>query len=191
MRISGMKFFPFLATVLFATPVAGQGVPPSGPGAPESGAPTKEGAVLEPLAWLEGCWRGDVNQREYHEHWMPLRGGMLIGASQTVMQGRMQGYEHLRLESRPDGVYYVATPSGKEETAFRLHEQTVDKAEGRNDTIFTFTNPRPDFPQRIVYRRASAGWLYASVEGKVGGADRQVTYPMRRVDCESGEVIPR
>ena len=188
---SDMKLFSFLVAVLFATPVAAQDIPSPGRGAPEPKAPTKEVAALEPLGWLEGCWRGDVNQREYREHWMPLRGGMLIGVSQTVMQGKMQGYEYLRLELRPDGVYYVAAPSGKEETAFRLQEQTVDKEEGRNDTIFTFTNPRPDFPQRIVYRRASGGWLYASVEGKVGGADRQVTYPMRRIDCESGELIPR
>jgi hypothetical protein len=191
MRISGMRLLPFLAAALFATPVAGEDALPSGPGAPEARPPTNAGAALEPLAWLEGCWRGDVNQREYREHWMPLRGGMLIGVSQTVMQGRIQGYEYLRLEARSDGVYYLATPSGKEAAAFRLQEQTVDQAEGRNDTIFTFTSPRPEFPQRIVYRRASAGWLYASVEGKVGGADRQVIYPMRRIDCESGEVIPR
>jgi hypothetical protein len=188
---SAMRLSSFLVAALFATPVAAQDVPPPGRGAPEPKAPTKEVAGLEPLGWLEGCWRGDVNQREYREHWMPLRGGMLIGVSQTVMQGTMQSYEYLRLESRPDGVYYVAAPSGKAETAFRLQEQTVDKAEGRNDTIFTFANPQPEFPQRIVYRRASEGWLYATVEGKVGGADRQVTYPLRRVDCESGEFIPR
>ena len=41
----------------------------------------------------------------------------------------------------------------------------------------------------IVYRRGSEGWLYASVEGKLRGEDRTVTYPMRRVGCESGEFI--
>ena len=184
-----MKLLSFVAAVLLATPVAAQNVPPPATGAPEAQAPTKEVAALEPLAWLEGCWRGEVNQREYREHWMPLRGGMLIGVSQTVMQGKMQGYEYLRLESRADGVYYIAAPSGKAEAAFRLEEQTVDKTGDRNDTNFTFANSRPEFPQRIVYRRASEGWLYATVEGKVGGADRQVTDPLRRVDCESGEFI--
>jgi len=188
---SNMKILSFLLAVLFATPAAAQYVPPPGPVAPEPRTPTKEAAALEPLAWLEGCWRGTAGSREFREHWMPLRGGMLIGVSQTVTQDTMQGYEYLRLESRADGVYYVAAPSGKAEAAFRLQEQTVDKAEGRNDTIFTFANPRPEFPQRIVYRRASEGWLYATVEGKVGDADRQVTYPLRRVDCESGEFIRR
>jgi hypothetical protein len=188
-RMSGMKLFPFLAAALVATSAAAQTAPLPGPGAAEPKA--QDSAALAPLAWLEGCWRGNVNQREYREQWMPLRGGMLIGVSQTVTQGKTQGYEYLRLESRPDGVFYVAVPVGRAETAFRLDEQTVDKAGDRNDEIFTFVNPRPEFPQRIVYRRASEGWLYAAVEGKVGGADRQVTYPMRRIDCESGELILR
>jgi hypothetical protein len=150
-----------------------------------------DGDPLAALAWLEGCWRGAVNQREFREHWMPLRGNVLIGVSHMVMQDKTQGFEYLRLESRPDGIYYVAASSGKAESAFRLTEQTVDRAEGRSDQIFTFANPGPEFPQRIVYRRASEGWLYAMVEGKVGGADRQFTYPMRRIDCESGEFIRR
>ena len=32
-------------------------------------------------------------------------------------------------------------------------------------------------------------WLYAAVEGKVNGEDKQVIYPMRRVDCQSGALI--
>ena len=176
-------------SVLLPSTTAGAQTPAAVPADPARAEETRPASPLAPLAWLEGCWRGDVNQREYREHWMPLRGGVLIGVSQTVLQDKMQGYEYLRLESRPDGVFYVARPSGKAEAAFRLQEQTVDTREGRNDTIFTFVNPRSEFPQRIVYRRASEGWLYATVEGKVGGADRQVVYPLRRVDCESGELI--
>ena len=62
---------------------------------------------LAPLAWLDGCWRGEVNQREFREHWMPLRGGLLLGVGQTVMGGKSQGYEYLRIEIRPDGIYYL------------------------------------------------------------------------------------
>jgi Domain of unknown function (DUF6265) len=187
--IFNMQIWSLLVAVLLAMPAAAQYVPPPATEAPEPRAPTKEVAALESLAWLEGCWRGTAGSREFREHWLPLRGGMLIGVSQTVTQDTIQGYEYLRLEARADGVYYVAAPSGKAEAAFRLLEQTVDKAEGRNDMIFTFASPRPEFPQRIVYRRASEGWLYATVEGKVGGVDQQVTYPMRRVDCELGEFI--
>lgn len=161
------------------------------PPAPEKPADTKapEAGALSPLAWLEGCWRGTVNLREFREQWMPLRGNLLLGVSQTVMAGKTEGYEYLRLESRSDGIHYVVTQSGKDELAYRLTEQRIDRTLERNDEIFGFVNPAVAFPQKIVYRRGSEGWLYAAVEGKVNGADRQVTYPMRRIDCESGEFI--
>ena len=164
---------------------------PSPPAATQAGGKAPDADALAPLGWLEGCWRGTVNKREYREHWMPLRGNLLVGVSHTVSEGKTQDYEYLRLEARPDGVYYVATPSGKKETAFRLAEQTFDRTADRNDAIFVFVNTAQEFPEKITYRRASEGWLYAAVEGKIGGADRQVTYPMRRIGCESGELIPK
>jgi Domain of unknown function (DUF6265) len=145
------------------------------------------GSTLEPFGWLHGCWEGKVNQRDFREEWLPLRGDMMIGVSQTVSQGKTQDFEYLRLELRPDGIFYVAVPSGKKETSFRLSGSTRD---GENE-IFTFENPVEEFPQRIIYRRGSEGWLYAHVEGKLNGVSRSVIYPMRRVDCASGELIRR
>jgi hypothetical protein len=137
------------------------------------------------LAWLDGCWTGTVNQRDFREQWSPLRGGVLLGFGSTVFQGKLQSYEHLRIELRVDGVYYVAIPSGQKEDAFKLVSITTDD----KDTIFTFANPDHDFPQRIIYRRGTEGWLYATIEGKLKGEDRQVIYPMRRIGCESGAFI--
>jgi Domain of unknown function (DUF6265) len=137
------------------------------------------------LAWLDGCWVGTVNQRDFREQWSPLRGNILLGVGSTVFQGKAQSYEYLRIEPRADGVYYVALPSGQTEAAFKLTSITTDG----KDVIFTFANPQHDFPQRILYRRATEGWLYATIEGKIKDADRQVIYPMRRVDCETGEFI--
>jgi hypothetical protein len=144
-------------------------------------------ADLASLDWLQGCWRGSVNQREFREHWLPAAGGMMIGAGHTVMQGRTQDYEYLRLESRPDGVYYVALPSGQKEASFRLTGRTRDEASGAD--IFTFANVAEGFPQRIVYRRGGEGWLYAGIEGSLNGEERKVLYPMRHVNCETGELI--
>lgn len=84
--------------------------------APDAKPAEASAAVVDPpapLAWLGGCWRGTVNEREFREHWMPRRGGMLLGISQTVMAGKTQAYEYLRLEARADGVHYVAVPSGR------------------------------------------------------------------------------
>jgi hypothetical protein len=143
---------------------------------------------LAPLAWIHGCWEGKVNQRDFREEWLPLSGDVMIGASQTSLRGKTVDFEYLRLEPRPDGVFYVAAPSGKNETSFRLASQAT--ATG-GDEVFTFVNSVPgvDYPQRIIYRRASEGWLYATVEGKIKDMDKQVIFPMRRVDCQSGAVV--
>ena len=188
-RVFAIQLCALIAAVFGAAGAFAQ--TPSPPEAKPAEQKAPDGDALAPLAWLEGCWRGTVNRREYREHWMPLRGNLLVGVSQTVAQGKTQGFEYLRLELRPDGVYYVASPSGKTESAFRLAGETIDAGGDRKDQIFTFVNPALDFPQKITYRRASDGWLYAGLEGKAGGAERQVTYPMRRIDCESGELILR
>jgi hypothetical protein len=140
---------------------------------------------LAPLAWLDGCWRGAVNQREFREHWMPLRGGMMLGMGQTVMQDKTQDFDYLRLELRADGVHYLILPSGKQEIDFRLTAAIADDV----GPEFTFTNRVDEFPQRIVYRPTPEGWLYATIEGKLNGEDRKQTFPFRHIGCESGEPI--
>lgn len=188
---------PRIAALLLALAVAGPaaGQLPAPQDAPaEPPPPAQQGAAagpaespLAPLAWLYGCWRGNVNQREFREQWMPLRGGMMVGMSHTVIGPRTQGFEFLRLEARADGVWYVASPPGKEETAFKLTGEEKDQ----DDVVFTFSRPGSEFPQRILYRRATRGWLYAHVEGTLRSGERKVIYPMRRIDCETGEQLDR
>lgn len=153
--------------------------------APAVPAPAGDVNAVASLEWLNGCWAGNVNQRDFREQWSPLRGDILVGVGSTVYQGKAQSYEYLRLERRPDGVYYVALPSGQKEDAFKLVSITTDD----QDMIYTFANPGHDFPQTIIYRRATEGWLYAHVEGKINGEEKKIIYPMRRIDCQSGELI--
>ena len=158
---------------------------------PAEPAPAVEESPIAPLGWLEGCWMSSVNKREVREHWLPLRGNLMLGMSHTVVQGKTQDYEYLRIESRPDGVYYVALPSGQNPTSFKFEGKTVVTMGDRSDDTFVFTNPSLEFPQKLVYRRGTQGWLYASVVGKVAGKDKEVTYPMRRINCETGVAIER
>jgi hypothetical protein len=167
-------------------------VPATPPAVPPAGAATDKPAdkptgPLAPLAWMRGCWEGKVNQRDFREEWLPSAGDMMIGVSQTTLRDKTVDFEYLRLESRPEGVFYIAAPSGKNEAAFRLAGQTTSGG----DEVFTFVNAAPgaEYPQRIIYRHASEGWLYATVEGKIKGVDKQVIFPMRRVDCQTGAVI--
>lgn len=140
---------------------------------------------LAPLAWLTGCWWGDVNKHEFREYWHPLRGDMMIGVSRMALPDKVSSYEYLRLESRADGIYYVAAQKGKAESAFKLTKAGKDRA----DEVFTFSVEGTGFPTSITYRRGSGGWLYVEVAGVAQGRDHKVTYPFRRVSCETGEFI--
>ncbi len=184
---------PFVRNVVVAIGLAisacafAQSAVPPVVGAAEAKSPERASGdgPLGPLAWLSGCWRGSVNQRDFREHWLPLRGNLLVGAGHTVSGGRTQDFEFVRIESRADGVYYVASPSGQREAAFKLASTQIDGP----DSIFTFANAAHDFPQTIVYRRGTGGWLYVHGEGTVAGEERKVIYPLRRIDCEGGEFI--
>ena len=174
------------ASALAQTPSPSPNPPPAAAATP-SGTPAESATgPLAPLAWLHGCWEGKVNQRDFREEWLPLAGDVMIGVSQTTLRGKTVDFEYLRLEPRPEGVFYIAAQSGKNESSFRLAGQ----ASTGGDEVFTFVNAAPgiEFPQRIIYRRASEGWLYATVEGNVKGTAKQVIFPMRRVDCQTGAI---
>ena len=192
LRICAFGALALCAAASAQQPAAPEPAPAPPPGAPaeaatHAAAPETSGP-LAPLAWLEGCWQGNVNERAFREQWLPLRGGLLIGSGQTVLRGKVQDYQYMRIEPRSDGVYFAQFSGDRKETSFRLAgTQTADK-----DTIFTFANIAADaFPARLVYRRGSEGWLYETIEGTLNGSERKVIYPLRRVDCETGEFILR
>ena len=129
-------------TVVVAGPICAQAPAANVPANPTEATIADVGA----LAWLDGCWAGTVNQRDFREQWSPLRAGVMLGFGSTVFQGKLQSYEYLRIEARPDGVYYVAIPSGKKEDAFKLVSITT----ADQHTIYTFANPDHEIPQRII-----------------------------------------
>jgi hypothetical protein len=152
---------------------------------PEGPPPGPE--ALAWFDWLGGCWKGSVNQRDFREHWLPPAGGMMIGAGQTLRDGKTQDYEFLRIEARSDGVYYVTATAGAAEATFRLAGRSHDELS--NADIYVFNNLASGYPQRVIYRRGGEGWLYAGIEGTLNGEARKVLYPMRHVGCESGEFL--
>jgi uncharacterized protein DUF6265 len=160
-----------------AAPAAQDATPVEG-AAPTSDSPSQ-------FAWLAGCWQGSVNGRDFREQWQPLRSDVMVGTWQLVWNGRMQDYQFLRLERRSGGLYFSQFSGDRNELSFRFSQVATDE----KDTVFTFTNTAAAFPARLLYRRGSDGWLYETVEGPLDGSDKRVIYPLRRVDCESGDFI--
>ncbi len=135
-------------------------------------------AHINSLEWLGGCWEGSfANGRTVSEQWIKPSGGMMLGTSRTVRNGKSVAFEFIRIEQSDDGsIRYIAHPSGQSETVFLLV-----KTERRQ---VIFENPTHDFPQRIFYTLITPDSLIARIEGTVNGKVRSSDFPYRRVHCE-------
>lgn len=132
------------------------------------------------LEWMGGCWTLQSGPLRIDEQWSLPVGGMMLGLSRTVKQGRTVFHEFMRIETRQGVVTY--TPrigSSQTPVAFTLIKQTADEV--------VFENPAHDFPQRILYRRTSDG-LFARIEGSKGGKERAEDFPMQRARCEARQA---
>ena len=96
----------------------------------------------------------------------------MLGVSQTIRPERTE-FEFLRIERAAGNVDYVAQPSGRPPTRFRMTDASAAHAD--------FANPEHDFPQRIRYAR-EGDLLRAEISG--GNPARRIEFRFRKVACE-------
>jgi uncharacterized protein DUF6265 len=133
--------------------------------------------TINDLSWLAGCWEANARGREVNEQWMKPGGGIMLGMARTASQDKATEFEFTQIREDKDGpIYYVAKPSGQAEASFKLVKLQNKEA--------VFENLQHDFPQRIIYRLAPDGSLFARVEATVKGQLRGIDYPYKRAKCE-------
>jgi uncharacterized protein DUF6265 len=115
---------------------------------------------LTALSWMVGGWASDKDGEWNEEHWLAPRGGTMLGLHRDVKAGKTTGFEFLRIEARPEGLVYLASPGGGPSTPF----VAIEVSDGR----VVFENKQHDFPQRILYWSAP-GALHARIEGQIAG----------------------
>jgi hypothetical protein len=134
-------------------------------------------ADIARLHWMTGCWMQVRANGRVDEQWMAPGGGVMLGMSRTLKDGKVREYEFLRIAPGADGkLGFIADPSGQPEATFPLKEITDDSV--------VFEEPAHDFPQRILYKRVDANTIIARIEGQIGGLARSVDYPYTR--CPAG-----
>ncbi len=127
-----------------------------------------------PLDWLVGCWRMERGATVIDEHWGDMQGGLMLGTSRTVRNGRAVEHEFSRIVTGAAGTVFEAMPSGQSPASFPAVLIATDSV--------VFANPAHDFPKRIVYRRISVDSVHANVEGD----GRRFDFPYARVECGGG-----
>ena len=129
------------------------------------------------LAWLAGCWEGQVGPVRIEEQWNKPAGGTMLGLSRNMKDGKVIFSEFMRIDQREGKIVYTARIGTKAAaTPFESIRMTAEEA--------VFENLAHPFPQRIRYRREADGSLFARIEGLDKGKSRSEDYPMRRVRCE-------
>jgi len=157
----------WVAAALWLLPAA----PPAAPTLDAQEAPT-----LAALSFLSGCWAGTMGSLDMREQWSEAEGGVMMGTTRYLREGRVADWEFALIFESPDGVTLLPYPRGsKSEHDFPLVKW---------DDHFVFENLEHDFPVRIVYVRDGEDGLSPRIEGRDGDARG---WSLQRVDCPSGD----
>lgn len=133
---------------------------------------------IDDVKWLAGCWELNdlVKQLQISEQWMAPAGGVMIGMSRTVRNGKMTGFEYMRIERDLLSLRFISKPSQNSvETTFRIFKWSANEV--------VFANPAHDFPQRIIYKLTKPDSLTARIEGMMNGKFLGIDFPMDKVKC--------
>jgi len=124
--------------------------------------------------WLGGHWCSETADQTIEEHWLGAAGGMMLGVSRTLTQGRKAQFEFMRIEQVDGLPTFIAQPQGVPGTAFK---QSATGAEW-----VKFENAAHDFPNQIEYRR-TGDELNAAISGP-GDDGKDMTIPFAFKRCK-------
>jgi len=145
---------------------------------PEWGARAQEPPrpSLDDLEFMAGCWRGEFGgDGVIEESYMRPAGGLMLGTTRFLRNGRAVEHEFARIVEDSAGVFLRPFPGGSPSPArFRL-----TAADGRTAV---FEAPEHDFPKRIVYRENADGTHTARVDAGEGSEESR-EWVMRPVGC--------
>jgi hypothetical protein len=127
---------------------------------------------LKDLEWLAGDWVLVKGTRTIEEQWMRPSGGMMLGASRTVSNGKVNEFEFIRIEQRGDDLFYVAQPGGRPPTEFKLIKSSANEV--------VFENLQNDFPKQISYTRNDDGSMTARIMGPGKQGTRTIAFEYKR-----------
>ena len=135
-------------------------------------SPTVRADEIDKLAWMAGIWTQVKDVETVQETWLGPRGKMMVAVN-LASSAKRSSFEFLRIVEGLSGLAYLASPSGKPATEFKLKEMTEKKV--------VFENLGHDFPQRILYWLEADGAMMARIEGAVQGKTRGMEWRFEKM----------
>ena len=139
---------------------------------PDIGLSAQERHTLQELSFLSGCWAGTMGTLDLEETWTEASGGVMLGTTRYLRDGRVVDWEFARVVEEDGVVTLWPYPKGtRSEHGFPLKRVGSEVA---------FENLEHDFPVRIIYEREGDDALRPRIEGHDGEGP---SWSIRRVAC--------
>ena len=167
-----MRLLPLLA-LLLTSPLAVGAQSPKPAQADSARPKTKPAYKLEKLDWLAGCWQAETGEGgRVEENWTSPSDNLMLATTRYLTKGVATGWEFTRIAADDSGIVFAAASNGKAEHIYRMVRQASE--------FILFERATTEFPQRIIYRRATDGALIPRNEGE---GQPSIELRMLRVRC--------
>ncbi|GMU43333.1 MAG: hypothetical protein AMXMBFR25_13190 [Lysobacterales bacterium] len=133
-----------------------------------------------PPAFMAGDWCALDGGRRFEERWTGAVDGRMHALARTIDDGRLIGFEFLRIEPIDGVLTYLAQPGGGAPVPFHETE--------RGPQRIVFANPQHDYPQRIEYYRDAEG-LHALVSGSSTSGESPQRFDFRPGACAPAAAV--
>lgn len=132
---------------------------------------------IEKVAWLVGTWENRTANGSIYETWKKTSEKELFGKSYRLEDNDTAVFETIQVIEKESSLFFIPTVKNQNNA---LPIEFSLKAISENN--FAFKNPDHDFPQVISYTRITPDSLVAEVSGTENGAERKLTFSMRRIN---------
>lgn len=119
--------------------------------------------------FLAGTWK--VENSEIYEHWDKLNETSMKGFSYTSTNETTKVTEYLDISLTKKELVYTATVIGQN------NGRGINFRHSGADSVYTFENPKHDFPKKIVYRKISDSEIEVRVSD---GGQKGFAYKMQK-----------
>jgi hypothetical protein len=124
---------------------------------------------LDPLAWLQGTWRGEVGGDHLEEYWSPPVGDSMIGMFRWIKGGKVWMYEMLAITVDGNDIVFRLRHFDNKMVGWEEDKSLHWKLTQGGAEELVFENPNQKAATRITYRRSSPGEVTVRIDGEKDG----------------------
>jgi hypothetical protein len=131
---------------------------------------------LEKMNWLIGNWENKMDDGILSETWKKENDSTFSGKSYFIVNSKDTVHsETIILTQLNNQLIYSPTVKGQNDDKPIDFIMTSD-----SENNFVFENPKHDYPQKIVYKKATENSLVATISGMQQGKQSTESYPMKK-----------